>query len=129
MNIKKSKDLPWDEMKAGMRIGWAIGQAVQMTTSVKEIMLDRDEMADASIRYWTHYFLIYADEVRDELIEEYNAREPVVQQDSHRPTLAQLAAQEAREHPNASKGISLGTNKGGTIRRYNVPTNHDQTND
>lgn len=39
-------------------------------------------------------------------------------QSTQTPTLDQLAAQEAKAHPNASRGLSLGTNKGGVIRQY-----------
>src|SRR3990167_5134773 len=64
--IKKSKDLLWDESRVGMRNGWAIGQAVQMTIA-------EDEPDMNNIKKWTQWFLNYANELRDDQVSAYNA--------------------------------------------------------
>ena len=63
--------MPWDEQKVGIRNGWAIGQAVQMLCSYKgEVTRDIEQEI---IKEWTQWFLKYAEELRDEQADAYNA--------------------------------------------------------
>lgn len=91
MEIKKSKDMPWDEQKVGIRNGWAIGQAVQMSRYLEtmvtpevlvrlenkveftELLKSQNSATKGSIKQWTQWFLQYAEELRDEQADAYNA--------------------------------------------------------
>ena len=69
MEIKKFKDLPWDENRVGIRNGWAVGQAVQITVAFS----DDADVQEKKIKDWTQWFLTYAEELRDEQADIYNA--------------------------------------------------------
>ena len=109
-----------DETGKNIRVSWAINCSVQLIAAG----LHKEEEMDALV----DRFIAYLEEKKAKVwppmpVKQAGNATQSTQADMQASMLDQLAADEAREHPRASQGVNLGTNKGGSIRIYKKITN------